>query len=144
MKKGIILLLTGLLSFPAFAGPDKQISVEKLPVKSREFIAQYFADAKISLATVDKELFDTTYEVFFTNGNKLEFAKNGDWKEMDCKYSQVNENALPSPIRSYIQTNHAGQSVKEIDRDSHSYEVKLDNGMELIFDLKFNFRGYDH
>lgn len=98
---------------------------------------------EISLATIDKELFDTTYEVFFTNGNKVEFSKNGEWKDIDCEYSRVPESAIPAKIREHIDTKHKGRYVKEIDRDKRDYEIKLDNGIELKFDLKFNLIGYD-
>ena len=143
MKKLFLLLMAMGLSFPAFAGHDKPISTDKLPAKAREFIAAHFDMSKISLTTMDKELFDTTYEVFFTDGNKIEFDRKGEWKDIDCKYSRVPDAAVPQGIKDYIAANHAGRFIKAIDRDKHDYEVKLDNGLELKFDLRFRLIGYD-
>ena len=143
MKKILALVLGIALSFPALAGNDKPISPDKLPAPVKEFIAKHFASSDISLATVDRELFDTTYEVFFTDGNKVEFDKNGEWKDIDCKYSRIPDKALPEKISEYITANHSGRYAKEIDRDKYDYEVKLDNGLELKFDLRFRLIGYD-
>lgn len=143
MKKMSVLFLVLSVSLTAFAGNDKPISEDKLPAAAREFIAKHFQGSEISLATVDRELRDTTYEVFFTNGNKVEFDRKGQWKDIDCKYSRVPESAVPQEINSHISTSHQGLYVKEIDRDKRDYEVKLSNGLELKFDLSFRLIGYD-
>lgn len=143
MKKIVVLLLTVCFSSPLFAGDDRPIDKERLPVPAKDFISQYFTDTEISLATMDKELFDTTYEVFFTNGCKVEFDRNGKWKDIDCKYSRIPDGAIPEEISRFIASNHSGRYAKEIDRDKRDYEVKLDNGLELKFDLRFRLIGYD-
>lgn len=143
MKKINVLLLVFAVSLTAFAGNDKPIGEDKLPVAAREFITGHFSGVEISLATVDRELLDTTYKVFFTNGNKVEFDKKGKWTEIDCKYSRVPENAVPEEIGRYVSTHHKENYVKEIDRDKRDYEVKLNNGIELKFDLRFRLIGYD-
>ena len=132
-----------LLSLPLLAGDDRPINKERLPDEARTFIGRYFATAEISLATMDKELWDTTYEVFFTDGSKVEFDRNGQWKEIDCKYGRVPDGAVPEEIARFIAANHADRYIKEIDRDKRDYEVKLDNGLELKFDLRFRLIGYD-
>ena len=139
----IVLFLALSVSLPLLAGDDRPITVERLPGQARAFITAHFADTPISLATMDKEFFDTTYEVFFTDGGKVEFDKNGNWKEIDCKYGRVPEAAVPENIRTYLAANQPGRSVKEIDRDRYDYELKLDNGLELKFDLRFRLIGYD-
>ena len=144
MKKWIVLVAALAVSLPLLAGDDRPISKDRLPAPAKEFIARHFASMEISLATMDKEMFDTTYEVFFIDGSKVEFGRNGLWQEIDCKYGRVPEAALPEGIRTYLQANQPDRFVKEIDRDKHDYEVKLDNGLELKFDLGFRLIGYDH
>lgn len=143
MKKIFVLLLGAVVTLSAFAGNDKPIDPEKLPSRAREFITRHFPGADISLATVDRELFDTTYELFFTDGNKIEFDKKGQWKEINCKYSRIPDSALPKEIGRYMAAKHPGRYAKEIDRERNGYEVKLDNGLELKFDLRFRLTGYD-
>lgn len=131
------------ISASAMAGQDKQISIKQLPEKAQKFLAEHFADSKTAIIKMDRELFDTTYDVIFTNGNKVEFDKRGEWKDIECKYSRIPEGVIPEAIRSHVGKNHPGAYILEIDRDKRDYEIKLNNGLELKFDLKFNPIGYD-
>lgn len=144
MKKVLVLFSALILSLPALAGDDKPIAVDQLPAPAKTFIDQFFKDAKVSLSTVDKEFLDTTYEVFFADGSKVQFDKNGKWKEIDCQYGRVPQGAIPVEIRKYVAANHPRAFVREIDRDKRDYEVKLDNGLELKFDLQGRLIGIDN
>lgn len=136
-----LLLLPGLMV--AYAGDDKPITVEQLPKKAQEFLKTHFSDVKVSFAKMDNELFDKSYEVFFVNSGKIEFDGQGKWKEIECKYNRVPTGAIPVPIVTFIQKNHPENHVITIERDWKGYELKLNNGMELKFDLKYNFVRYD-
>ena len=82
-------------------------------------------------------MFSKDYKVVFVNGAKVEFAKDGQWTEVDCKYGEVPAAIVPQEIRNYVAKNFAGRKIVSIDRDTRDYEVKLDNGLDLKFDLKF-------
>lgn len=143
MKRIIVLLLMATVSATAFAGDDKPISFEKLPDKAQEFIKAHFPDHKVSLVTLDDELFDKTYEVFFTDGSKVEFNHKGEWYEIDCEHSRVPESIIPQAIFAHVDANHPGLHVTEIERDKHNYDVKLSNGLNMKYDLDYNFIRYD-
>lgn len=144
MKKiGLILMCVLAVHAMAIAGNDKQIAVNQLPNNAVSFIQKHFDTANVSYAKVDKDIFDKSYEVIFVDGSKVEFDKKGEWKEVDCQFTSVPVAVIPTPINDFISTHHQGKKVMEIDRDRKDYEVKLDNGFELKFDLKFNFIGAD-
>lgn len=138
--KRILLSLAALImaASATFAGNDKPITVDQLPDVARQFIQQYFSGTKISYAKMETEIFGKSYEVVFTNGCKVEFDDKGNWKEVDCKFAEVPEKIVPKPIRNYVATNYKDAKIVEIDRDKRDYEVKLNNGFELTFDLQFN------
>lgn len=125
------------------AGNDKQITVNQLPKKAITFIDTHFKAIDVSYAKEEKELFNKNYEVIFVDGSKVEFNKEGEWKEIDCQFSFVPTAAIPSQIVDFISKHHQGKTILEIDRDRRDYEVKLENGFELKFDMKFNFIGAD-
>ena len=130
MKKFTILLASLAVmasSVPAFAGKDRIITVGELPAVAQQFVQTHF----------DEELFDKDYKVVFVNGSKVEFAKDGAWKEVDCKYGEVPAAIVPQQIRDYVAKNFAGRKIVSIDRDKRDWEVKLDNGLDLKFDLHF-------
>ena len=140
MKKFTIILASLALmasTLTAFAGNDRIITVAELPAGSQQFIKAHFAGVEVSYAKVDEEMFDKDYKVVFVNGSKVEFAKDGAWKEVDCKYGEVPAAIVPQQIRDYVAKNFAGRKIVSIDRDKRDWEVKLDNGLDLKFDLHF-------
>ena len=131
-------------SAPAFAGNDRPIAVGELPAVSQEFIKTHFAGVEVSFSKVDEELFDKDYKVVFVNGAKVEFAKNGEWKDVECKYGEVPAAIVPQQIRDYVTKNYPKNKIVAIDRDRRDYEVELDNGLDLKFDLKFRLIDIDN
>ena len=145
MKKIILAVLAFGLALQACAsGDDKPIQVNELPATAREFISTHFAGTQVMLATMDKELFDTSYKVVFENSAEVEFDKDGEWKDIEFRNGSVPASIIPEKIKTYIQAHFPNIEVKEIDRDKHDYEIKLSNGMELKFDRDFNLIDMDN
>lgn len=138
MKKVFLMLSVLLVGLTAFADEDRPITQEQLPAKAKEFLKQHFPDSTIALVTEERDFTKVTYEVFFTNGNKVEFDKQGHWKEVECNYSKVPQAIIPQKIQEYIARHYPGRLVKELSRSRRDYEVKLEHGLELKFDLRFN------
>lgn len=145
MKK-LFVLFVGLFALISVvkADDDKAISVDQLPAQAKQFISQYFSSSKVAVAKMEKDFFDKNYDVIFADGNKVEFNKEGIWKEVDCKYSIVPAAIIPATIQTYVSSNYANAKIVKIDRDKRDYEVKLDSGMKLTFDLKFNLIDIDN
>ena len=136
-----ILMVFGITT--ACADNDKPIAVTQLPQKAQQFIKTHFSKEKVAFAKLERDFLETTYEVVFTNSTKLEFQKDGNWKEVDCKYSTVPTGIVPAQIAQYVMQNYPDTKIVKIDRDKRDYEVKLTNGLELTFDLKFNLIDID-
>lgn len=145
MKK-IVMFLAGLLflgSSVASADNDKAVRVEDLPQKAQAFISNYFGDLKVAYAKSEYDLFEKSYAVVFTNGQKLEFDGRGEWIDVDCRYNAVPVELVPQPIVDKINSLYSGTQVIRIDRDKKRYEVKLSNRMELKFDRNYNLVDID-
>lgn len=54
------------------------------------------------MAKMETDWFDKSYDVIFTNGDKLEFDKKGVWTEVNCKYSAVPVAVVPEAIKSTL------------------------------------------
>lgn len=134
-----ILVLTGATGW---AAADRIIPFNRIPEKARTTIAKHFPQAKVSYAKMDNDLFSKTYDVVFTDGNKIEFDSKGNWKEIDCKYSHVPNDLIPASIQRYVATHHQGLRIVQINRNSREYEVELSNGLELIFSHKGVFKRF--
>lgn len=137
-----VFLLTTL--FGMMADDDKPIGFNSLPENSKAFVKSYFDEKDIAYATVDRDLFSKSYEVFFVNGSKVEFDSRGEWETVDCFKQAIPAGIVPAAIVEYIEKNHSGFFIVQIERDRKDYEVELNNELEIKFDKKFNVIRYDH
>ena len=137
MKKIVVLFVSMLvLATTASAGNDKPIQVSQLPQTAQQFIKKYFGDRKVAFAKEESD-FRKSYEIAFTTGDKIEFDRKGEWTDIDCKYSAVPAGIVPAQIVAYIAENYPDSQVVQIEKDSRSTEVKLDNRMEIQFDKQY-------
>jgi hypothetical protein len=138
--KRIILLFVSLfvVSSLVWADNDKPIQVSEMPADAQQFIKTHFAGQAVAVAKVEKDFFSKSYDVIFTNGNKVEFDKSGKWTNVDCKYSQVPVAIIPAQIKNYVSKYYKNAKVVQIElNDRKGYEIELNNGLEIEFDKNF-------
>lgn len=139
MKKQLLLIAAVLMGVVAANGAEKLVPFEQMPQNAQVFTRTYFkADDPLyrsAYVTYDSELFDSSYMVVFTNGDGIEFNKDGEWKDFDCTQCVVPNDIIPASIQAYLAATVPGQAVKKIEKNRRSYELKLANGLELTFDL---------
>lgn len=138
MKRMMFLVCMFLMMGTTYsiAGDGYVVGIQQLPAGAQEVMTKYFADKTI--LTILKER--NEYEVIFNNGEKIEFNKKGEWTEVSCHTTQVPDILIPNPIKARIKADFANSKIVKIDRSSNGkkYEVKLNNGLEVEFDKKFN------
>ena len=140
MKKIVFLFISLFaMNFVALAGNDKPIQVSEMQKAAQLFIKNHFADLSVAMAKVETDFLDKNYDVVFTNGNKVEFDKKGNWTNVDCEHTQVPVAILPEAIRQYVAKNYPDAKVLKIEvTDRKGYDVELSNGFELEFDKRMN------
>lgn len=140
MKKSILYLAAFICmmmqSVSTFAS-DRMIPAEQLPATAKTFIQKTFPGQTIAYAQIDYDNFGKTYEVRLNNGTQVEFDTNGTWDKVDCYYSAVPANLVPTAIANYVKNHFAGSQIVKIDKERYGYEVELSNDL----DLKFNKQG---
>ena len=145
MKKIIFAALALFTIGIATASADKNriIAKENLPQKSQQFINSHFSSIKVSYVKEEYDFFEKSFEVVFADGSKVEFARNGEWKEVDCRYTAVPTPIVPQAIVKYIKSNYPDVKVLQIEKKRSDYEVKISNRLELTFDSKYNIVDID-
>ncbi len=133
--KKLIIVLIGVSCFSACAitDKDKPITVNQLPAAAQQVIKKNFSNNKVAMVKQEKDVLKTSYDVVFTNGDKIEFDSKGNWTEINCKNSFVPSALIPVQIKNYVQQNYPDNKIIEIDRDKKEYDVKLSNGIEITF-----------
>ena len=140
----VFLAFLQTLQFSAIASDDKPITFEQLPAQAQQLIKKHFAEQSIALVKMDTDILDKSYEVIFTNGDKIGFDKNGNWKEIDCKRSHYPTELIPTQIQSYVAKNYSGSKIYKIEKEDRGhYEVGLSNGISLEFDSNFKLFDID-
>lgn len=135
MKKlAILLVCVFAVSTVAMADNDKPIQIGQLPTAAQTFITKHFKGNKVALAKQETELFDKSYDVIFTNGEKIEFDRSGEWTEVSCKINGVPAAIVPQGIKTYVESNYPDAKVMKIERNRHEIEVQLSNRWEITFD----------
>ena len=138
MKKVLLLFVTLFaISISVKAGDDKPTTLDKIPQKAQQFVKKYFGNMQVALVTVESEFMDKSYDVTFTNGDKVEFDKKGEWKNVDCGHNAVPQGVVPQAIQSYVNKNYPNAKIKQIEKDRRDYDVELTNGWDIKFDKRF-------
>lgn len=123
---------------------DQVISANELPATATKFIQSHFPSEKISRAEKDVDINETSYEVYFSNGVKLEFDQNGNWTEVDGKKKVSIPTAfIDKDITDYVAKNYPNARIIKIENDRTHFEVELSNGLELKFDAQGHFLRMD-
>ncbi|MBQ2416903.1 MAG: PepSY-like domain-containing protein [Alistipes sp.] len=135
------ILLAGVTSMAM--ADERPITVNSLPKAAIEFINGNFPNVPVVLATVDREIMDTDYEVRLEDGTIIDFDGKGRWVEVSNKRNALPASVLPKPIAAYIKSNYPSDKCLKIEQNSYSYEVKLTNGLEIVFSLDGKMIGYD-
>ena len=97
-------------------------------------IKSNFTKITIGLASPE-EILEST--VMYDSGEKVEFDKQGNWKDFDCRTSQVPAALIPEQIKTHIRATFPGTTIIKLDRNRRGYEVKLNNGLEVEYNRTF-------
>ena len=145
MKKlAFLFVCLFALSLNVSAGNDKPIQVTEMPKAAQQFIKNHFANLSVAMAKMETEFMSKSYDVIFTNGDKVEFDNKGEWKNVDCEHTSVPQGIAPSAIQSYVSKNYPNAKIKQIEKDRKDYDVELTNGWDIKFDKRFRVIELDH
>jgi len=137
MKK--ILLLVAAISVFSFAAlaDDRPIDYNQLPSPAKEFIKGNFAALKITYVTKEDDFIRPDYSVMLADGTRLEFNHSGSLKQI-ANVNGISSDLIPVSIREYVDLHYPGAGYVEYEIGKRTYEVKLDNRLELKFSSSFH------
>jgi hypothetical protein len=140
-----IIAITAFLFAFAFAAQadERQINIGHMPRVALDFLKTYFADSLVTSANIERDVLDTDYEVKLVDGTEIDFDGRGEWTEITNRRSGVAATMLPLKITEYVKANYPDAHYIKIERGSRKYEVKLTNGLELLFSLNGEMIGFD-
>ena len=135
MKKFFMLMAAMMLTFNValMADDNRVITYDQLPQTAKTLLSQHFAKKVPLVVTMDWD----EYEILYQSGEKVEFNKRGEWKSIDCRVSAVPSVLIPEQIKSHIKATFPGTTIIKLERDRRGYGVKLNNGLEVEYNTRF-------
>ena len=108
-----------------------------------QFVTQYFPDATVQMVMPD----DDDIDVVLNDYTKIEFRRNNEWKKVDCEHSTtftaVPATLVPEQITAYVTANFPNAIIKKLEKNFRSWEIELNNGLELKFNSNFKIMEID-
>lgn len=117
------------------SGGSTNVSIGSLPTAITNYLNANFS----GIAIEEAEQYETgSYQIELEDGTKVYFDVNGNFLLLEAN-NNIPIGSLPSSITNYITANYAGASIVAAElEDNGTYEVELDNGLELYFDADGN------
>lgn len=135
----ILLCASAILTTAPAHADERPVPKNKLPQQARNFLTKHYSGEQITSATMDKDLFDATYDVSLNDGTKVEFTNKGEWTEIcSPRNGFVPVSAVPDRIAAYVRQHYPTAKIRKIEREYRNYEVELNNGVEMIFNKNFD------
>lgn len=129
----------------AASAQTQPAQAQALPQEITAFINKHFPGATIAGVEPDNEFGGVEYDVHLNDGTEVDFDKNNQWEQVDCKGKAVPAALIPTNIANYVKTNYQAVAIAKIDKKNYGgYEIELANGMELKFDASGKFVGVDN
>ena len=117
---------------------DKVLEGSELPETASNFIELHFPQQSIKHTTRDED----DYQATLDNDLSLEFNLDGSWNEINGNGAEIPASileTLPASLSGYLSANYPEVTVVKIEIDPGNYELRLSNGLELVFDNAGNF-----
>ena len=108
-----------------------------------QFVTQHFPNATVQMVMPD----DDDIDVVLNDYTKIEFRRNNEWKKVDCEHSTtftaVPATLVPEQITAYVTANFPNAIIKKLEKNFRSWEIELNNGLELKFNSNFKIMEID-
>ncbi len=144
MKVLFILALAIFAVQFSFAGDVITQDAKQLPLVARNFINRHFTKPQIHYIKIESEILQNKkYEVQLADFTEIDFDKQGNWLEVDCKKAAIPAALIPTSVQEYVKTNFPREIVTKIERERSGMKIELSNDYSLKFNKKGKFVSID-
>lgn len=145
MKRFLSITLIAMMAIVAMNARDTYSrNAQDLPATAQKTLTGNFK-AGVSVIKIDKGLRGISeYDVVLTDGTEITFDREGFWTDVEVAMGKkVPDSLIPKAILDYIKNNNQGKKIIGIEKDRNTYNVELENGLQLKFDRAGKFLRYD-
>jgi len=135
--KNIVVLSLFITPF-GLSAQDKILAPTEVPGAIQSYVKKHFAGQTIAQAKLDVDGLKKEYEIKLSDQTKLEFTDKHKITKIDANKA-LPASVVPQKIAQYVKANYPNHSIIEWKKDERKQEIKLDNKLEMEFNLKGDF-----
>ena len=144
MKKLVFSILFMAFALSLVACTDGRIvGFDRLPQNAQQLIIQHFSKEDVLMVEMDRDGLQLEYEVRLKDGTEIDFDSDGNLKKIDCHDMRVPDALVPSEVLAYVSGNYPEAFITEWGKDDGRWKAELNNGLDLMFNRKYQFVGID-
>ncbi|MBS1652657.1 MAG: PepSY-like domain-containing protein [Bacteroidetes bacterium] len=124
---------------------DKEtvLNSTQTPTEISEYVSTHFPDNKILQVVEDIDMTTKTYDVILEENINLEFNRKKEIIGIEA-LSKLPESVISPKINQYVASNYSDNDIIEWQLERKHQEIKLDNGLDLVFALDGSFKKIDN
>lgn len=116
---------------------ETPVQSQEIPSEIKNYVTTNFPSSTITNATIEND--DShKYEITLSGGYKLKFNSANAIVDIEGT-SKLPDSVIPAKILQYVTTNYPSNYIISWETDSTTQEVKLNNNVELVFNMSGDF-----
>lgn len=141
MKKLFLLAIVPFLL--TSCEKEKILASTKVPSEISDYISTHFPENPIIQAIKDTDGFELTYDITLEGVFFLEFNRKKEVIDIEGVL-QLPYSVIPAKMLEYVSSNYADSSIIGWELNDRNQQIKLDNGLELVFNMNGDFLRIDN
>lgn len=138
------LFLLALVSFMLMSCEKKYIlPLTDIPSEISNYVNTHFPDNPITQAIKDTDGLERTYDITLEGGFFLEFNRKKEVIDIEG-LSKLPDSVIPTKLLEYVTTNYPDNDIIGWELDDPDQQIKLENGLELEFNMNGDFLRIDN
>lgn len=138
------LFLLALVPFLLISCEKEEIlPLTDIPSEISNYVSTHFPENPIIQAIKDTDGFALTYDITLEGGLFLEFNRKKEVIDIEG-LTKLPDSVIPAKLLEYATTNYPDNYIIGWELDDRNQQIKLENGLELEFNINGDFLRIDN
>ena len=138
------LFLLALVPFLLISCEKEEIlPLTDIPSEISNYVSTHFPENPIIQAIKDTDGFELTYDITLEGGFFIEFNRKKEVIDIEG-LTKLPDSVIPAKLLEYATTNYPENYIIGWELDDRNQQIKLENGLELEFNMNGDFLRIDN
>ena len=138
------LFLLALVPFLLISCEKEEIlPLTDIPSEISNYVSTHFPENPIIQAIKDTDGFELTYDITLEGGFFIEFNRKKEVIDIEG-LTKLPDSVIPAKLLEYATTNYPDNYIIGWELDDRNQQIKLENGLELEFNMNGDFLRIDN